>query len=457
MKNKKILVCLKFYKGELNPFDASALECALLSGSESITVVAMAPKNVEENLKGLTRLGVKAVLVTDTSYAGSDTFVTSLILEKAIKKIPHDIIFCGRQSIDGDTAQVPPMLAERLGYEIKTGVVEFNGDTVKQRSGILCALQDKTIYTFEKIKTLRFPSIFSKVGVVETFDNTLLNLPLKKCGINGSPTKVVKSYESVVGRRFCKFVDMNSFEELIRQGLRKIQSAEVKYNGEKLEKIFYVGNVKSWAESLALEVVQLTVNGKTPNQFANELRKKEAKIILWEDSEELKIFASRTAVLVGAGVCADCISFRVVNGKFIMTRPALGGNVTADIACRGEITFATVSTIKDERSEVIFSIGKGAVDQIKKIKEYAEKFKAEICGSRVVVDNGVLSYDKQVGLTGRAVCPKVYVAFGISGAVQHTCAITGAGTVIAINSDKNARIFDYADYGIIEEIKNVKL
>ena len=73
MKDKKILVCLKYYKGELNPFDASALECALLTGSKDITVLAMAPKSVQENLKGLTRLGVKAVLVTDMAYAGSDT------------------------------------------------------------------------------------------------------------------------------------------------------------------------------------------------------------------------------------------------------------------------------------------------------------------------------------------------------------------------------------------------
>ena len=89
---------------------------------------------------------------------------------------------------------------------------------------------------------------------------------------------------------------------------------------------------------------------------------------------------------------------------------------------------------------------------IESYKQLAEKYGAEVCASRKVVDSGVLPYEKQVGLTGRTIAPKVYVAFGISGAVQHTSAIEGAVRIIAINEDKNARIFDYADYGIIKKL-----
>ena len=159
------------------------------------------------------------------------------------------------------------------------------------------------------------------------------------------------------------------------------------------------------------------------------------------------------AVLCNAGICADCISFRVQDGRFIMTRPALGGNVTADIICNSDMAFATVRTVKKGDADVIFSVGKGAIDYIDKIKDLATIFNAEVCCSRIVADSGKLPYDKQVGLTGRTVCPKVYVAFGISGAVQHTSAIAGAGTVIAVNVDKDARIFDYADYGIVCDLK----
>ena len=66
-----------------------------------------------------------------------------------------------------------------------------------------------------------------------------------------------------------------------------------------------------------------------------------------------------------------------------------------------------------------------------------------------------MDYSAQVGLTGKIVRPKVYVAFGISGAVQHTVGMENAGTVIAVNCDKNAKIFDYADYGVIEDISKL--
>lgn len=65
---------------------------------------------------------------------------------------------------------------------------------------------------------------------------------------------------------------------------------------------------------------------------------------------------------------------------------------------------------------------------------------------------GKAPYEMQVGLTGKTVSPKIYIAMGISGAVHHTCAIEGANTVIAINPDKDARIFDYSDYGIIDSL-----
>ena len=119
MKNKRVVVCLKYFKGELNPFDGAALECALASGAKEIIALTMAPRAVLNVFQGLTRLGVKCVLISDPLYAGSDTQATSLVLSKAIERLQPDLIFCGRQSVDGDTAQVPPMLAQRLGFVIK--------------------------------------------------------------------------------------------------------------------------------------------------------------------------------------------------------------------------------------------------------------------------------------------------------------------------------------------------
>ena len=452
MKNKRIVVCLKYFKGELNPFDGAALECALETGAKEIIAITMSPPSVLGVFKGLTRLGVKCVMVSDPLYAGSDTQATSLILSEAIKRLKPDFVFCGRQSVDGDTAQVPPMLAQRLGFSMKAKAIKFDESAVTLRNGERFTPIKETVITFEKIRTLRFPSIFSRLGEVELWNNQILGLPLEKCGLNGSPTRVVKSYESDVGRRYCQFVKKERLDELIQAGLQKGRVEQTQATGEKVPQAYFVGRVQKIAESVAKSAIALSVDGKTPEMIAQELREKNAKIVLWEDEENLKTLAAKVAVLTGAGICADCISFRVESGKFIMTRPALGGNITADIVCESDMAFATVRTVKKEGADVIFSIGKGAVEHIERIKELARKYNAEVCCSRIVADSGKMPYEKQVGLTGRTVCPKVYVAFGISGAVQHTCAISGAGTVIAVNNDKNARIFDYVDYGIVEEI-----
>ena len=452
MKNKKIVVLLKYFKGELNPFDGSALECALESGAKEIIALTMSPTSVLPTFQSLTRLGVKGVFVSDPLYAGSDTQATSLVLAKAIERIHPDIVFCGRQSVDGDTAQVPPMLAQRLGFAIETKVIAFEKEKITLRNGKMLAFQEKTVITFEKIRTLRFPSIFSKLGQVEIWDNSVLKIPEEQCGLKGSPTRVIKSYESSVGRRSCQFVGADQLPALIEQGLQMQRITQTKIAEEKLNECYFVGNVKEIAQGIAESAIELNIDEKSVEEIARELMAKKVKTVLWEDSEKLKILASKVAVLTGAGLCADCISFRVENLKLIMTRPALGGNITADIIATSELTFATVRTVKKYGSEVIFSVGKGAIDRIDKIKELAKKYSAEVCCSRIVADNGKLPYEKQVGLTGRTVSPKVYVAFGISGAVQHTCAISGAGMVIAVNTDKQARIFDYADYGIILDI-----
>ena len=457
MKNKRIVVLLKYYKGELNPFDGAALECALETGAKEVIALSMAPMYALNAFQGLTRLGVKGVFISDPLYAGSDTQATSLVLAEAVKRLQPDIIFCGRQSVDGDTAQVPPMLAKRVGFEVKTKALAFDGEKVTLRNGESFIPQNKTVITFEKIRTLRFPSIFSKLGEVDIWDNSVLRLPIEKCGLKGSPTRVVKSYESSVGRRNCQFVAWGSLDTLIREGLKRQRTEQTLGADAKLDEICLVGNVKGIAERIAKKAIALDVNGKTAEEVAAELQERQAKTVLWEDSEPLKILASQVAVLTGAGLCADCISFRVENGELIMTRPALGGNVTADIVATSDMAFATVRTVKKEGAGVIFSVGKGGVEQLDIIERLAKKYGAEICCSRIVADGGKLPYEKQVGLTGRTVSPKVYVAFGVSGAVQHTCAIAGAGTVIAVNTDKQARIFDYADYGIIYDVKNLTI
>ncbi len=447
----KILVLLKFYRGELNPFDGASLECALEWG-EDVTVLAMAPMSVAPHLEALTRLGVKAILVSDPAYSGSDTQATSYILGEAIKRVSPDIIFAGRQSVDGDTAQVPPMLAERLGLNLIGSVMEFDNGEILTRGGVKSTLKPGEIVTFERIRTLRFPSIFSRCGEVTVWDNKYLLCDTNRCGLSGSPTRVIRSYESSVGRRNCTFIDISELDNLIRSGVSTSQQSEEPIN--RCDTIYYFGEIGKIASRFSYNAIPLDSRGKTPDEIAEEITSLSARVVLFEANDYYRELASRVAVITGAGICADCISFTMRGEDFVMTRPALGGNITADIVSVAKMSFATVRPARSG-DDIIFALGRGAEPYIDKITKLAEAYGAKICSSRVLVDNGAMPYKTQVGLTGKVVSPRVYVAFGISGAVQHTSAIAGSGVVISINNDKNARIFDYSDYGIVKDIREL--
>ena len=127
----------------------------------------------------------------------------------------------------------------------------------------------------------------------------------------------------------------------------------------------------------------------------------------------------------------------------------------AKLECVTLPQMATVRTTVNIQEEIIVAGGRGAKDDLDLIKEFSKKIGASLGASRALIDLGLASYRKQIGLTGKSVKPKIYIACGISGSIQHICAVEQALTIIAINKDKNARIFEYADYGIIGEIKEV--
>ncbi|WP_396610871.1 electron transfer flavoprotein subunit alpha/FixB family protein [Haloferax sp. S1W] len=108
-------------------------------------------------------------------------------------------------------------------------------------------------------------------------------------------------------------------------------------------------------------------------------------------------------------------------------------------------------------ADVLVSVGRGIEDEenIELVQELADALDATLSSSRPIVDNGWLPKDRQVGQSGKVVTPKVYLAIGISGAVQHVAGMKGAENIIAINTDPDAPIFDIADYGIVGDLFDV--
>ena len=200
-----------------NPDDLNALEAALKLKDETgceVVVVTMGPPPAEGMLRELLARGAdKAVLVSGREFGGSDTFATSQILAAAVNKIgvgPEDVVFCGRQAIDGDTAQVGPQIAEKLHLPQITYAAEITKEgktvTVKRmlEDGYM-TIKTQTPCLITCIKELNSPRYMSVGGVFEAYSKplttynyeTLKDHPLidaTTIGLKGSPTNIFKSF-----------------------------------------------------------------------------------------------------------------------------------------------------------------------------------------------------------------------------------------------------------------------
>lgn len=200
----------------VNPFDADALEMAArikdANDGVKITLVSMGPEQAKNALKTCLAVGGdNAYLVSGRPFGGSDTLATSYILSCAVKKIEEhegkfDLIFCGKQAIDGDTAQVGPELAEHLGYPQITygleGTVE--GDEIQIRREtedgyeVLGAEMPCVVTVTKPSFEPRFPKIKDKLMAnkkeINVLTETDLVIDLTQAGLKGSPTKVKKTF-----------------------------------------------------------------------------------------------------------------------------------------------------------------------------------------------------------------------------------------------------------------------
>ncbi len=195
----------------VNPFDENAIEAALKIKEKhggKVTAITMGPPQAAEALKTCIAMGVDDVyLVSDRAFAGSDTWATSYTLAQAIKKIgKFDLIICGKQAIDGDTAQVGPGIAEwlnlpqvtfavKIEVENKTAKIERLLEEVNEV--VECPIP-AVLTVVKQINEPRMPSLRgmmkAKKAEVKTLKAAELNADAKNLGLDGSPTQVVKIF-----------------------------------------------------------------------------------------------------------------------------------------------------------------------------------------------------------------------------------------------------------------------
>ncbi len=232
-----------------------------------------------------------------------------------------------------------------------------------------------------------------------------------------------------------------------------------------------------------------------PEIFTQIAKKYPPRIILTGATPEGKEIASYTATKLETGLTADCTNLDIGKENLLLsTRPTFGGQLTADILCKTFPQMATVQehvftaqkrakspnvifnwinidniekrielikTIKKHSgnrdvasSDIVISGGLGACKDngFTLIYELAQKLKAAVAGSREAFEKGYITKAQQIGQTGKTIAPKLYIAVGISGALQHLTGIKNSGKIIAINKDKNAPIFEHADIGIAGDL-----
>jgi electron transfer flavoprotein alpha subunit len=252
----------------------------------------------------------------------------------------------------------------------------------------------------------------------------------------------------------------------------------------------------------------------TPDGYTDAMdrvvRELQPQYVVMPHTYLVRDFAPKLAARFGKGLISDCVRAQVADGKATFTRRIFLGKIDADVVSDGEppvfVTFqsgayradqaakgsgAAVEKLNVEvgeirmkpeapfqevkqavdltKADIIVAIGRGikSKDNIALAEQLAEALGGDIAASRPICDAEWLPIDRQIGSSGQTVAPKLYIALGISGAIQHLVGMKNSGTIVAINKDPEAPIFDIADYGIVgdlfeavpvltEEIKKLK-
>ena len=565
---------------EVNPFDVLAVSAvAELKRHAEIEAVVytMGPPQAADALVQCLAMGMdRAVHLVDRAFAGSDTLATARALSLALRRESFDLILCGRNSVDAETGQVGPEVAEMLGLPQVTGVRwleldEPSGEVVVERETdegherLRCPLPALLTVT-EGVAPETFPRPdaleAARAVPIEQLTAADLSDDASLFGAEGSPTQVGDVYseesdreaivarnepvETSVGRLMEYLEERDVFEDADGAGGGGTPRGPVRERGE-MGSIWVVAEILGGgprpvtlellgrASELATRLgtnVEAVLIGDGVERHTALLAAHGADVVRLADDTRLGRYDTESytamlaravaehapyAVLLGAtangldlaarlaarlelGLTGDCIGLEVdEDGLLVQLKPAFGGSVVAPILSRTRPQMATVrpgiltpaapdfgvpldvrqlgvgdlaaprvrllervpaATAEGaelEHARVVVSVGMGigGPENIGVARELADALGGSLGATRDVVDAGWMPRQHQVGLSGKAVSPRLYVAIALRGPLNHTVGIRKVGTVVAVNNSPRAPIFRAADFGIVGDYAEV--
>jgi len=256
---------------------------------------------------------------------------------------------------------------------------------------------------------------------------------------------------------------------------------------------------KAVARVYALEGAGLAAYTSDAYVFALKqfIEDKQPKLVLFPHTYQVRDFAPRLALALDRALISDAIGYKYENGKLLLTRQMFQGKFAADVSFVGDVPWLATFQIGAFRgdqaeagsapvenvaaaettqrvtphevfqeakqavdlsqAEVIVAVGRGIKEQknLALAEELAKALGGEVAASRPICDNGWLPLERQIGSSGQTVAPKLYFALGISGAIQHIVGMKGSRTIVAINKDPEAPIFEIADVGVVGNLFDV--
>jgi len=560
-----------------NPTDLHALEAALRLADE-VVVLTMGPPTAEEALRdAIARGATSAYLLCDHALAGSDTWATANALAAGVAHLGGaDLVVCGLSALDGETGQVGPQLAERLGLPQATGCegLEVVGGRLRARRIVeggyewLSLPLPALVTVAETGFTPRYPTLPGRRRAARAeigrLDAATLGLESDRIGLHASPTKVAHMAPASLGLRECRMIDDDddSYDQLAA-ALRAVsgRSAEsvvtpasaeqqhdvaaggadaaiwvvcevrdgglARVSAELLSKAVELapalgggvaavcvaadpGAAPGEASAFGADVVYVAAHSElTPYRtlpharvVGDLLRRVRPAAVLFGATTTGRDLAPRVAAMLDTGLAADCTDLEVApwerrgvhyDALLHQIRPAMAGGVLAtcvtpearpQMATVRPGVFAPVRRTRAARivdvpvsfapadlevvvldrevrtadlgltdAEVIVAGGAGCdATTWHLVEELADAIGGRVAASRGAVEAGLAPRGLQVGQTGATVRPNLYVACGVSGALQHVVGMRAADTIVAINRDPDAFIFSIADYGIVADV-----